>query len=525
MKHLVLIDLSAIFWANWHATKDLDVSEAFALTVGRVHQLSGDGLCAVCCDAPPYTHRKALLPTYKAQREAAPPAAIGQLKRVKERLIADGFVLWDVPGYESDDVIATACKLARAEEQPLSVTIVSGDKDLAQLVDDTAQIDWLSPSDGTRRDAKGVSEKFGVPPQLMLDFLALQGDKSDNIPGIPGVGAINAAKLIAQYGDLEGVLAGAEEIKQPKLRENLLANADKARLAAKVIALSTDVPLDFDAVFAERKPKPIAPRVSPAALDAAGDDEEQPSSQRRYTEGTDDELLDEVMPSAPAPEPVPPAPSPETHQRAELAITPAKPASQIVRAPASFEMSLQPRSLGQVVELARGIVNSRLYTKFDNEDAVVAVILRGREMGLSMMQSLDCFHVVEGRPTLSAHLIIERAQNHPSVEWFRFLRGDSTYAEWQCKKRGLPPCEPFRYTIEDAQRAGLCPTEPRPQPVWKEGRNGRKYDCRGQWEKRPAEMLRKTAGVQLARAEVPGAALGLYATEEMAPDYGFEGAA
>lgn len=523
MKSLTLIDLSAIFWAAWHATAEQELSAAFELTVGKVHQLAGDDeLAAVCCDAPPYTRRKALLPTYKSNREAAPPNAIGQLKRVKERLVADGFVLWDVPGFESDDVIATACALAAREEEPLSITIATADKDLCQLVDDTMRISWKSTNDGQRRGEKEVAEKFGVPPKLMLDYLALTGDKSDNVPGIPGVGPKNAAKLLERFGDLEGVLAGAAEITQPALKKNLTEHAEAARLAARVIVLATDVPIDFDAVFAERTPKPLAPSPTPEELDAIDEDEET----------HEDPLLDEVMPgtspakrmktiemlaspqgdeppivtqeqarrlvaheSTPAPV-VAPAVQKAAPPKAELAIVQQQP----------FEMQLQPRSIGQVASLARGIANSRLYSKFTSEDAITTVILRGRELGLSAMTSLDVFHVVEGKPVLHAHLIIDRARRHPDCEYFRYVGGDHTFAEWECKHRDNPAPTRLKYTIQQAERAGLV----------KPG---------GNWAKRPEEMLRKTCAVQLSRIDFPGAALGLYAVEELAPDHESVGAA
>lgn len=519
MKTFILIDLSSIFWANWHATADRELSAAFELTVGKVHQLAGDReLCAVCCDAPPYARRKALLPTYKANREAAPPAAIEQLKRVKARLEADGLLLWEVPGFESDDIIATACAFARREEEPLMVTIATSDKDLAQLVDDTARVQWLSTIDGQRRGNKEVAEKFGVPPQLMRDFLALIGDKSDNVPGVAGVGPVNAAKLLERFGDLEGVLAGASQITQPKLKENLIAGAEAARLASKVIELATDVPIDFDAIFAERAPKPLVTPPTAAELDDDAEFED-PSVAA-------DPLLDDVMgPAVPAAPVVTSDLPPLTHE--------APPAGALAKAPprrekvalalplASFDMTLQPGSFSQLAAISGGIYNSRLYTKFSSPEAITAVVLRGREMGILMMTSLDVFHVVEGKPTLHAHLIIDRAKKHPDCEYFRFVRGDDTFAEWASKSRHNPEPTTLRYTIEQAKRAGLCPESPRARPV----KNERGKDIRGNWEKRPDEMLRKMAGVQLARIDFPGAALGLYAIEEIDPDHEAVGAA
>jgi 5'-3' exonuclease len=513
MKSLLLIDLSAIFWTNYHATGNESASAAFELTVGKVHQLSSpEQLCAICCDCPPYTRRKALLPSYKANREAAPPAAIGQLRRVKERLEADGFLLWEFAGFEADDVIATAVACARREEQPLEVTIATGDKDLAQLVDDTAGVWWLSTIDGTRRGNKEVAEKFGVPPQLVRDYLALTGDKSDNVPGIPGVGHVNAGKLLQRFGTLEGVLEGAEQITQPALKKNITEHAEAARLAYKLVGVDTDVPLDFDAVFAERTPKPLAPPPTAAELDGV-----EP-----------DPLLDELIPS---PAPARPAShgvshdydaalaAQTVHQAGIVKSPPRREETALVVAPQGYELALQPTSISAAAALAKTLHSSRLFKKFDSEDAITAVILAGRELGLTAMVSLRTFHVVEGQPALHAHLIVDRAQRHPDCEYFEFIEGDATFAEYEAKNRRNRKPTRLRYTLEDAQVAGLCPQSPRAQPDWKPRANGGRYDARGNWEKRPAEMLRKTCAVQLVRIVFPGAALGLYAVEELSPDY------
>src|SRR2546422_3766886 len=169
------------------------------------------------------------------------------VRRVLEalRVPAIGF-----PGYEADDVIATLARRARA--QGWEVVIVSGDKDLMQLVVDGIRCyDWMYEKGYGPAE---VQEKWGVPPQQVADLLALTGDKIDNIPGVPGVGEKTAAGLLKEYGTLENVLANAGGVKKPKLRENLLASLDAVRRARQLISLYEELPLPVQLEDVERKP-------------------------------------------------------------------------------------------------------------------------------------------------------------------------------------------------------------------------------------------------------------------------------
>lgn len=473
MAKLILIDLSAIFWAAWHASADEHVSTAYEKTVEKIHALrSGHDFCAIAVDAPPYW-RKELLPTYKAQRDAPPENALEQLRRVKARLEADGLLLWAAQGFEADDIIATAVERAHADGH--AVTVASSDKDLLQLVSDARNVRVQSLRDGSVFDAAAVVAKFGVGPDLMGDFLALMGDASDNVPGVPGVGPKTAAKLLAEHGSLDGVLAWKDEIKQPKLRDSLTLAAQDALLARRIVELRTDAPIDFADLFKPREVKQIAEIQEAEEMD-------QPDN---MTE--DGEII-----SSPGPVP---APTPSAQ------IIPVDAPSSALAKPADFSMGLEPMSLGAAFKLAQGLANSRLYARFPNAEAIWAVIIRGREMGLGALTALDSFHVIEGRPSPGAHLLIARCKAHPDCEYFQFVGGDATFAEYETKNRRNPRPTRLKYTIEQAKAAGLI----------KQTRSGEP----GQWEKRPEEMLRKTAAVQLGRIEYPDAIGGLYATEEL----------
>ena len=194
--------------------------------------------------------RTALYPAYKANREAPPPELVPQFALVREATRAFGVPALEMEGYEADDLIAAYARLAQAAGRP--VTIVSSDKDLMQLVG--PGVAMLDPIKNRSIGPDEVFEKFGVPPEKVVDVQSLAGDSTDNIPGVPGIGIKTAAALITEYGDLDTLLARAGEIKQPKRRESLLNFADQARLSRTLVRLAADapVPMPLDEVKAHR---------------------------------------------------------------------------------------------------------------------------------------------------------------------------------------------------------------------------------------------------------------------------------
>jgi DNA polymerase-1 len=187
----------------------------------------------------------AIHPEYKAQREEMPDGLVRQLPYVKALTRAMGFVGIEQDGVESDDLLASqAVALARAGHD---VLIVSSDKDFAQIVDSRVQIMLPPPSAnpkiGWRRmDATGVQEKFGVPPSMIADYLALVGDTSDNIPGLAGVGPKTAAKWLTEFGSLEGVLANCAQLKPDRFRELICTEAERLRRNLKLTTLNLSLP-------------------------------------------------------------------------------------------------------------------------------------------------------------------------------------------------------------------------------------------------------------------------------------------
>jgi DNA polymerase-1 len=189
--------------------------------------------------------RLAIHPEYKAQREEMPEALAKQLPYVRSLTRALGCVGIELEGVESDDLLAAeAVALARAGHE---VLIVSSDKDFAQIVDERIKILLPPPTANPKlgwqvRDAAGVREKFGVPPAQIADYLALVGDTSDNIPGITGVGPKTAAKWLAEWGSLEGVIAHAAELQPERFRAAVASEADKLRRNLKLTTLNVALP-------------------------------------------------------------------------------------------------------------------------------------------------------------------------------------------------------------------------------------------------------------------------------------------
>jgi len=250
--HLYLVDGSGYIFRAYHALPPL-TRKSDGLPVGAV-----SGFCnmllkllndmgaqetpthlAVIFDASGKSFRNEIYPDYKAHRPPAPEDLVPQFPLVREAVKAFDIPAIELEGFEADDLIAAYADAAA--EQGARVTIVSSDKDLMQLVSD--KIDMVDTMKDKFIDAAGVVEKFGVGPDKVIDVQALAGDSVDNVPGVPGIGIKTAAQLIDEYGDLDTLLARAEEIKQNKRRENLIEFAEQARISRELVTLKRDTPM------------------------------------------------------------------------------------------------------------------------------------------------------------------------------------------------------------------------------------------------------------------------------------------
>jgi DNA polymerase I len=248
-RHVYLIDGSGFLFRAYYGIKER-LTRADGTLVNAVHGFTtmlmkliddtdADHI-AVIFDSARKTFRNDIYPDYKANRDAPPEDLIPQFELVREATRALNVACVDLPGYEADDLIATYA--TQAKEMGAEITIVSSDKDLMQLVDDNVMM-FDAMKNKEIRYAQ-VVEKFGVGPDRVIEVQALAGDSSDNVPGVPGIGLKTAALLVNEYGDLDGVLNHAEEVKQPKRRQSLIDYADEARLSKLLVTLKKNVPVE-----------------------------------------------------------------------------------------------------------------------------------------------------------------------------------------------------------------------------------------------------------------------------------------
>ncbi len=261
LRNLYLIDGSGYIFRAYHALPPMSrpdgtpVNAVFGfckMLMEFIDDPQADHL-VVILDAGSKTFRNEIYSDYKAHRPPPPEDLIPQFPLIREAARAFGLPCCELENYEADDLIATYARLA--VEKGGTCTIVSSDKDLMQLV--RPGVEMFDPMKKRKIGAAEVFEKFGVAPDRVVDVQALAGDSTDNVPGVPGIGVKTAAQLITEYGDLETLLARAGEIKQPKRRESLQENAEKARLSRRLVLLRDDVPAPADPdSFDKHRPDP-----------------------------------------------------------------------------------------------------------------------------------------------------------------------------------------------------------------------------------------------------------------------------
>jgi len=258
---IVLIDGNSLAYRAFYALPDtmrtaagLTTNAIYGFTTMLIKVLEDKpDFVAISFDLPEPTFRHKEYKGYKATREKAPPTLHEQIPYVKEVAEAFDIPIYEIAGYEADDVIGTLAK--EAEKEGYDAIILSGDLDPLQLVNDHIKVLTTRKgiTDTVLYGEKEVEERYGLKPGQLIDFKALKGDASDNIPGVPKVGEKTAEELLKEFGTLENVFKNIEKIKKPALRENLQKNAHLAELSKRLATIVTDVPIEVDFGKTERK--------------------------------------------------------------------------------------------------------------------------------------------------------------------------------------------------------------------------------------------------------------------------------
>jgi DNA polymerase-1 len=307
-QHLYLVDGSSFIFRAYHRLPPLTdpqgtpVGAVYGFTamlwklIAELNRAEAPTHLAVIFDAGSHTFRNDMYEGYKANRPPPPEDLVPQFPLTRDAVRAFSVPCFEQDGVEADDIIASYAKAAHADG--FNVTIVSSDKDLMQLV--VPGINLLDTMKNQTIDRAEVIEKFGVPPELVGEVLALMGDTADNIPGVKGVGPKTAADLIKEYGSVEGVIANIASIKKPKLKETLAASVDMARLSRELVRLKDDLPLPAplsELTLKEPPHEPLAAflkkhgfRAMLAKLAATGSNGPAPNLHRPSTNAVEDEV-------------------------------------------------------------------------------------------------------------------------------------------------------------------------------------------------------------------------------------------
>lgn len=256
MNKLLLIDGNSIMNRAFYGIPDMTTNDGrhtnaiygfLNIILKVIEEEQATHIC-VAFDLKKKTFRHEMYEAYKGTRKGMPEELHEQMPRIKEILQAMHIRIVEQEGFEADDLIGTLSK--KGEREGFAVTILSGDRDLLQLATDTVLVRIPKTKHGKTEVedyyAKNVVETYGVTPLIFIDMKGLMGDTSDNIPGVPGIGEKTAAKLLAEYGDLDGVYAAVDSMKASRMKQNLIENKDLAYLSKTLATIKLDCPIPFE---------------------------------------------------------------------------------------------------------------------------------------------------------------------------------------------------------------------------------------------------------------------------------------
>lgn len=519
---VLLIDLSSIVHRHWHAcTTDPNPDATSIASIAQVQRLaSNHEHVAICCDSGK-SFRVEVNPEYKANRPKERNAPLHhQMALVRESLERDGFPVWAVPGFEADDLIATATRRVLEHDETTTVLVASADKDLLALVGPRVAV--KSVQTGNVLDEAGVFEKFGVRPEQVCDYLTICGDSSDNIKGIERVGPKGAVKLLTTFGSLAELYTDLAKLDAAGLKAAGITPALHAALddfaprldeTRTLVKLRDDVEIPFDDIW---RPRVAETTGDDECLGLESDDmEQQPERLDAETpEAIAADFVRDITTPKAAEAPEPPAQAAQQSTEREEAAPAKDSASQalvvrqadVLPAPAQYELQLDPRDLNQAFKLAVSLHKSRMFAGYGSGEAVMSTILAGRELGLPAMASLRAFHNIEGRHSMSAQGMVAIILSRGVCEYFERESSDDTQATWVAKRKGSQREQRVTYTLQQADRAGLVKPK-------------------SNWDKDPESMCNARASSRLARLIAPDVVGGFYTADEIRESLDVEGAA
>ena len=249
-KTLYLIDGHSLLYRSYYAIRNLSTSSGFPTNaiygfvnaLRKIRDEAKPSHFGIVFDAPGRKARHELYEAYKAQRKPMPEDLAVQIPKLREVIKTLRIPVIVNEKYEADDVLASLAR--RAGRMGFKTVVVTTDKDLLQIVDD--QVSVYNPAKDIILDPAKVKETFGVHPDQVVDLLSLQGDASDNIPGVPGIGEKTAKDLIEECGSLDGLLKNLDKLKNPRVRDKILANMDKLEMSRKLVVIERDLDVPFD---------------------------------------------------------------------------------------------------------------------------------------------------------------------------------------------------------------------------------------------------------------------------------------
>ena len=444
-----LVDFSSLFHRMWHVNKD-DAANKCASFLGT---LSHDEVI-ICIDSPPYK-RKEFCPSYKANRDVPDPELIGQLRAAIQKAADLGYTIASCEGWEADDVIATIY-----HEREIDA-VYGTDKDLLQVCDLT---------DPFTKEIKTSESYIGVSRELVIDYLCMVGDSSDNVKGIDGIGPKKALDAITKFWSLKGMYDAVKD--RPSTFSEKIATATMESLewmdtTRQLITLRKDLNVKFE-------------KKSPETVTEFSDDEPSKNQTVDHT-----------------PTHIQKATEPQYIVKTETV---------------DYRHSLEPIGIQQAYRTAEGLFKSALYQQYKSPEQIMAVIMRGRTLGLDATTALDQMNVIQGRPTMSAQCMVAVVKSSPICEFLECIEALSDRATWETKRRGERKEHRRTFTREEADKAGFT-TAKEYDKVAK--RYTGRIITKDNWEKQPHVMLQWRAAAALIRQVYPDLILGIYTTEEM----------